>query len=146
MSMIQIERERAGLVLEKYQKSFDNSITLLLHAKKGLKPEAVFDFITLSQYSGQIIERLLNKTIKTFTSYKIHNQSLDPTVSEKLLKLFALYEKGISVFGSTPEFNKWMAEPAFGLGNQTPQTILDTITGIELVGEELTRIEYGDLA
>ena len=50
------------------------------------------------------------------------------------------------MFGSIEEFNKWIAEPAFGLGNKTPQDLLDTITGIELVGEELTRIEYGDLA
>jgi uncharacterized protein (DUF2384 family) len=39
-----------------------------------------------------------------------------------------------------------MAEPAFGLGNLVPGNLLDTITGIELITEELTRIAYGDLA
>lgn len=133
-------------ILSKYEKSFDNSISILLQAKKGLKAQAVFDFISISQFSNQLIEQLLKKTLKTFTTYKDQNTLLDSAVSEKLLKLFALYDKGISVFGTKEEFNKWIGEPAFGLGNQVPQTLLDTITGIDLVGEELARIEYGDLA
>jgi putative toxin-antitoxin system antitoxin component (TIGR02293 family) len=146
MITMAVENKKAGNMLAKYGPSFDNAITLLLSAKKGLKPEAVFDFITISQFSTTLVEQLLNKTIKTFTKYKEQHTLLDATISEKLLKLFALYDKGVSVFGSIDEFNKWMAEPAFGLGNQVPLNLLDTITGIEMVGEELTRIEYGDLA
>ena len=137
---------KAGLLLAKYEGSYDNSISLVLSAKKGLKAEAIFDFMQISLFSATLVEQLLNKTIKTFTKYKEQETLLDATVSEKLLKLFALYDKGAAVFGSIEEFNKWLAEPAFGLGNQVPQDLLDTISGIELVGEELTRIEYGDLA
>ncbi|TDX00549.1 type II RES/Xre toxin-antitoxin system antitoxin [Dinghuibacter silviterrae] len=144
--MIPGENRKAGQVLAKYQRSFDNAIALQYDAKKGLKPDAVFDFIALSQYSAQVVEQLLKKTFKTLTTYKAQNTPLDSTISEKLLKLFALYDKGITVFGSVEAFNEWMAAPAFGLGNQVPQTFIDTITGIDLVGEELSRIEYGDLA
>jgi putative toxin-antitoxin system antitoxin component (TIGR02293 family) len=140
------ENRKAGQVLAKYEKSFASAIALQYDAKRGLKPDAVFDFIALSQYSAQVIEQLLKKTFKTLTAYKAQNTPLDSTISEKLLKLFALYDKGIHVFGSVESFNQWMAEPAFGLGNQVPQTFIDTITGIDLVGEELSRIEYGDLA
>jgi len=146
MNTIASEHKKADSLLSKYEKSFDNSISILLNAKKGLKAQAVFDFILISQFSNQLIEQLLKKTLKTFTNYKDQNTLLDSAISEKLLKLFALYDKGVSVFGSIEEFNKWMAEPAFGLGNQIPSSLLDTITGIDLVGEELTRIEYGDLA
>jgi putative toxin-antitoxin system antitoxin component (TIGR02293 family) len=146
MNTIASEHKKADTLLSKYEKSFDNSISILLNAKKGLKAQAVFDFILISQFSNQLIEQLLKKTLKTFTNYKDQNTLLDSAISEKLLKLFALYDKGVSVFGSIEEFNKWMAEPAFGLGNQIPRSLLDTITGIDLVGEELTRIEYGDLA
>lgn len=138
--------QKAQNVLLKYEKSFRNSIALLSTAQKGLNPQAVFDFISLSMLSPTLVEKSLAKTIKTFTSYKINNSSLDAVTSEKLLKLFKLYGKGVTIFGSAEEFNKWMAEPAFGLGNQLPQNLLDTITGVELVSEELTRIEYGDLA
>lgn len=146
MEPLTIERKRMTPVLSKYKKSYDNSIAILLNSKKGLRPQAVFDFISLSQFSTQLMEQLLKKTIKTFTNYKEQNTLLDAVISEKLLKLFALYDKGVSVFGSIEEFNKWMGEAAAGLGYQIPRELLDTITGIDLVGEELTRIEYGDLA
>jgi putative toxin-antitoxin system antitoxin component (TIGR02293 family) len=133
-------------VLAKYERSYDSSISILLQAKKGLKPQAVFDFISISRFSNKVIEHLLNKTVKTLTAYKEQNTLLDSVLSEKLLKLFGLYSKGLTIFGTAEEFNKWMSEPAFGLGNQVPIGLLDTITGIDLVGEELTRIEYGDLA
>lgn len=133
-------------VLSKYAKAYDNAIAILVNSQKGLKPQAVFDFISLSEFPAVHIEKILNKTVKTFNNYKGNDTSLDPILSEKLLKLFYLYNKGVAVFGTIGEFNKWMKEPAFGLGNQSPRNLLDTITGIELVVEELTRIQYGDLA
>ena len=39
-----------------------------------------------------------------------------------------------------------LASAAYGIGSQVPQTLLDTMTGIELINDELVRIEYGDLA
>lgn len=133
-------------IFNKYQKSYSDNITLVAASKKGLLPQAVFDFIALTDFSFPYIEKILNKTIKTFTSYKKNKTPLDPVLSEKLLKFFALYQKGQKVFGSVDEFNKWLAEPAFGLGNMIPKDLLETITGIGLVSQELTRIEYGDLA
>lgn len=133
-------------ILSKYQKSFNNDIAVVATSKKGLGAQAVFDFISISQFSFPFIEKLLNKTMKTFTAYKKNQTALDPVVSEKLLKIFSLYDKGNAVFGNIVEFNKWLAAPAFGLGQSVPRDLLDTITGIELVSEELTRIEYGDLA
>jgi putative toxin-antitoxin system antitoxin component (TIGR02293 family) len=132
--------------LVKYEKFYGSAIAILINAKNGLKPQAVFDFMTLSEFPNNVIEQLLNKTLKTLTSYKQNNTTLDAVISEKLLKLFALYDKGMLIFGNAGEFNKWLAEPAFGIGNMVPNTILDTITGIDLVNEELVRIEYGDLA
>lgn len=137
---------KPGNILSKYEKSFSNSIALVADSKKGLRAQAVFDFISLSQFSFPVIEKVLNKTIKTFTSYKKSQINLDATISEKLLKIFSLYDKGAAVFGNIDEFNKWIAAPSFGLGNIVPRDLLDTVTGTELVYNELTRIEYGDLA
>ena len=141
-----VTEKKTGNILRKYEKSFSNDISLVVNSKKGLRPQAVFDFISLSEFSFPFIEKVLNKTLKTFSSYKKNQTALDPVTSEKLLKFFSLYQKGLTVFGSIEEFNKWIAQPSFGLGNMVPHDLLDTITGIELVSEELTRIEYGDLA
>lgn len=141
-----LTQKKTGNILEKYERSFNNDIAIVMNSKKGLQAQAVFDFISLSEFPFPFIEKVLNKTIKTFTSYQKNKTALDPVISEKLLKIFSLYEKGTSVFGSVAEFNSWLSAPAFGLGKAVPKDLLDTITGIELVSEELTRIEYGDLA
>ena len=141
-----IVERKPGSILSKYEKSFSNNIALVADSKKGLRAQAVFDFISLSEFSFPVIEKVLNKTIKTFTSYKKNQTNLDSTISEKLLKIFSLYHKGASVFGNNDEFNRWIAAPSFGLGNVIPRDLLDTVTGIELVYDELIRIEYGDLA
>ena len=130
----------------KYGKLYANDIALLLSAEKGLKPSAVFDFISVSKLPPDRIEKLLGRTIKTFTNYKNKAIQLDPATSEKLLKLFSLYEKGIEVFGTIDGFNNWMLKPAFGLGGQVPEVLTSTITGIGLVEEEVLRIAYGNLA
>ena len=133
-------------VLEKYEPHFKNDIALLFQAKKGLKPQAVFDFIGLSELPHQLVEEVFNKSMKTFQNYLTKNTLLDASTSEKLLKLFALYQKGAEVFGSIEGFAEWLTKPAYGIGNVVPQTIIDTATGIDLINEELVRIEYGDLA
>ena len=145
MSTVSLKRKSSGLIT-KYIRYFEDPMSILSAARKGLKPEAVFDFITLSGFPTSTIEKLLNKSIQTFNNYRDNETSLDPTTSEKLLRLFSLYQRGSIVFGTVEDFNKWIAEPAFGLGNQPPQHLLDTITGIQLVDEELARIEYGDIA
>jgi putative toxin-antitoxin system antitoxin component (TIGR02293 family) len=146
MTTVATKRSKARALLTRYRKSFSNGVSVQLKAKKGLRPQAVFDFIALSGFSNQVIEQLLNKSMKTFSNYKEQSTSLDAVVSEKILKLFSLYDKGISVFGSVDEFNRWLGLEAFGLGQQVPLDMMDTITGIDLVNEELVRIEFGDLA
>jgi len=144
--MKSVSARKPGSILSKYEKSFSNNITLVADSKKGLRAQAVFDLISLSEFSSPVIEKVLNKTIKTFTSYKKNQTNLDSTISEKLLKIFSLYDKGVAVFDNIDEFNKWIAAPSFGLGNMVPRDLLDPVTGIELVYDELIRIEYGDLA
>ena len=139
-------KRKAGNIAGKYARYFSDNISLFTTAQKGLKPDAVFDFMSLSGLPARRVEQILNKTIKTFQSYREQHTALDPATSEKLLKLFHLYDKGLPLFGSSENFNRWMSLPAFGLGGQIPESMLDTITGIQLVEEELTRIEYGDLA
>jgi len=50
------------------------------------------------------------------------------------------------LFGSAEAFHDWLHVSAYGLGNQVPVEMMDTITGIGLIEEELIRIAYGDLA
>lgn len=102
--------------------------------------------LILKKAFGRENTRITIESMKTVQSHKHKNTVLDAATSEKLLKLFALYSKGVAVFGSVDAFTDWLSRPAYGLGNRVPDELLDTLTGVELIADELTRIEYGDLA
>ena len=132
--------------LEPYQPSYANAISLLTSSKKGLNAKAAVDFLALSGFSPIEFQETFKTTVKTIQNYVTQGLSLDAALSEKLLKSFALFEKGIAVFGSAAAYHQWLNQAAYGLGNQFPFDMMDTITGINLIEEELIRLEYGDLA
>ncbi|MCJ8210184.1 MbcA/ParS/Xre antitoxin family protein [Mucilaginibacter sp. RS28] len=129
-----------------YHSFFENPVALLTSSKKGLDAKAALDFINLSGFSHQEFQDTFKTTVKTIQNYAGNAQKLDPSLSEKILKSFALFEKGIEIFGSADVFHKWLNTPAYGLGNQVPFELMDTFTGMTLIEEELIRLEYGDLA
>ena len=129
-----------------YQPFYRNDISLLTQSKKGLRAKAALDFLSLSGFTQDEFQETFKTTVKTIQNHVNRQLPLDAALSEKLLKSFALFDKGISLFGSGKNFYRWLIVPAYGLGNQVPFQLMDTITGINLIDEELTRIEYGDLA
>src|SRR5258705_8926316 len=129
-----------------WQKFYKSDVPLIASAKAGISSHAVSDIIKISGKPVEEIASLLYVTPRTIRNYQNENKSLPVLQSEQLLKLYALYDKGIEVFGSTEVYNRWLAKPAFGLNNETPDSLLLTSTGIRLVMDELSRIQYGDFA
>lgn len=67
-------------------------------------------------------------------------------VRELSIKLNELYTIGSRLFGSTYNFNLWLNKPSYGLGGIVPLELLNTITGIDLIFDELVSIEFGTTA
>jgi putative toxin-antitoxin system antitoxin component (TIGR02293 family) len=88
----------------------------------------------------------LNISLKTIDRYKKDGKSLDPLMSELILKWMQLYRKGGEVFGSIISFNRWLEKPAYGLQGMRPEELISTSGGVTLVFEEICRIEHGDIA
>jgi putative toxin-antitoxin system antitoxin component (TIGR02293 family) len=107
-------------------------------------------FFNLADYTGLNREWLatafLGLSLKTLQRYAQEDKSLTPREGEAILKLEALYKKGIEIFGNRDEFNSWLKEPEYGLGWQVPLELLSTSTGIDMIMEELLRIEFGATA
>jgi len=129
-----------------YQASYSNPIALLSSSKNGLNAGAAIDFITVSGFSYDEFQKTFNTTVKTIQNYVVQDLKLDAALSEKLLKSFSLFSIGIEVFGSSKSFQEWLNTSCYGLGNQIPFNLMDTVTGIMLIEEELIRIAHGDLA
>lgn len=129
-----------------YGATSNNAIALLATAKHGLRAKAALDFISISGFTYDEFQAIFNTTVKTIQNYAVQDLKLDAALSEKLLKSFALFDKGTDIFGSVKAFQEWLNTSSVGLGNQIPFDLMDTITGIDLIEEELIRIAYGALA
>lgn len=133
-------------ILKNYQPLFLDNNSIITNAKQGVEIGAVSDFAMMSGKSQKEIAELLHTTAKTLQNYNTGSKRLPMLQSELLLKLFALYDKGLGIFDGVESFNGWLHAPAFGLYNEVPETLLTTSTGINQVMDELIRIEYGDFA
>ena len=97
-------------------------------------------------HSKTLAETVFEITPKTFTSYLDESKQLPRYMVEKVIKLQELYFKGIELFGTVGEFNIWMKKESYGLGLRVPLNLIGTITGIEMIWDELIRIEFGATA
>ena len=139
-------KTKSRSVLRDYEKHLDDRVWLVEESIAGVPVSAVYDLIGLTRLNKEFFASMLNISSKTLDRYRQVEKRLTPASSELMLKLFTLYKKGEEIFGNPNEFQKWIDEPAYGLGYKVPKSIMQTSAGIELVMDELIRIEYGDLA
>lgn len=119
---------------------------MVLRAAEGLAVSVFDEIIRVSALSKNQLAAFIDTTPKTIDNYRLRRHKLGRTESEHLLQLMALYKKGQEIFGSAETFNQWLKQPASGLGSIVPFDLLYTQGGINLVMEELLRIEYGAVA
>ncbi len=77
---------------------------------------------------------------------KKEGKSFDAGSSGKIIEITLLYNYGMEVFGNKEKFNNWLETKNLALGGVKPKELLDNTFGINLLKDELTRIEYGVLA
>ena len=134
-------------ILVAYEPRIKDDFQILTGSLEGVGINTFHDLVKITGiHKVKLAEDIFNISFKTISRYEKSKKRLSPRNSEMALKLLALYQKGIEVFGSRESFSKWLEKPALGLGNVIPFSVLSTATGIALIMEALARIEYGDLA
>jgi Protein of unknown function (DUF2384). len=93
-----------------------------------------------------LAEQVFELTPKTLNSYRASGRNIPMHVRELSIKLNELYAKGNRVFGSIDSFNDWLKKKSYGLGGLIPIELLNTVTGIEMISDELVSIEFGTTA
>lgn len=103
---------------------------------------------TLMKKTGLDIYELANilevtdRTLRRYTPEEVLNKRL----SERALEIAKLYSRGEEVFGDAPSFQQWMDADVPALGHRKPKSFLDTSLGIQMLMDELGRIEHGVFA
>ncbi|MEO4006460.1 antitoxin Xre/MbcA/ParS toxin-binding domain-containing protein [Flavobacterium sp. CAU 1735] len=108
--------------------------------------------------SIEIISRRLNNPVKsvlamvgipqtTYNKKKSEHSLLDSRDSELVILINELIDFGLEVFNNEEEkFQRWLKKPNVSIGGNSPESMLDTITGINEVRFSLNRLEFGNLA
>jgi putative toxin-antitoxin system antitoxin component (TIGR02293 family) len=133
-------------LFKKYIKEIANPVILVLTAGKGLEVDFFDQLVKLTGLNKKELADIIDATPKTIDNRRSNRRPLGRIESEQLLQILALYKKGKEIFSSTGSFNEWLKQPATGLGGRTAFHLMHTPGGINLVMEELIRIEYGTLA
>ena len=99
---------------------------------------------SLTNFSDEAIAQWLNINVKTFRSYKNSEATLKEDLQEHIILLIALMKHGIDVFENKENFSQWLGTANFFIGKKKPVAYLNTISGIKLIDNRLTAMEYGD--
>jgi putative toxin-antitoxin system antitoxin component (TIGR02293 family) len=134
------------MLYQRYSPQMQDKYNIVLNARNGLSTKAFYDIVMLTGIKKEELAEIFHTTMKTILRYTQANKNLDITTSEQALKIIALFKQGNALFGNLQSFRNWLSKPQFGLGRQIPFQLLETSTGIDLIAEELTRIEYGATA
>ncbi len=107
--------------------------------------------------SIEVISKRLNRPVKsilsivglpqtTFNKKKNEHSLLDSRDSELILLITELIDYGLEVFNNEEEkFQRWLKKSNLSLGGNSPESLLDTLTGIDEVNFCLNRLEFGNL-
>jgi putative toxin-antitoxin system antitoxin component (TIGR02293 family) len=92
--------------------------------------------------TGQLAE-YLPVTERTLQRYQKEKQKLDRDLSDHLLQIARVFARCQEVMEDAERARRWLQTPSIPLGNVPPISLLDTYTGVEMVMDELGRIEHG---
>jgi len=123
-----------------------DTVELLKLSRKGITIGLFEDIVKSSSYTLKEWSKFLHLTERTIQRYKKEKRKFEPLQSERIIEITKLNFKGKKVFGSKVNFEEWMNSKIIALGNVRPIELLDSSFGIDLIIDELGRIEHGILA
>lgn len=123
-------------------KSENDFIALI---RNGIPKQAMNHLMDVADLTLMEMAAITHTSDRTLRRYK-PQEKLSQEQSERMIELAKLYSRGEVVLGSMQSFRQWMDTALFQLGNKKPKEFLDTSIGINMLLDELGRIEHGIFA
>jgi putative toxin-antitoxin system antitoxin component (TIGR02293 family) len=125
----------------------DRSVFAIIDSiNKGISFTAFENIIKKYSFTLQNWAEFLHISNKTLSRYQKESKTFDALQSERIMQIEILHSKGEEVFGSRENFSTWLETENLALGNIIPRDLLKNSFGINLLMDELVRIEHGVLA
>lgn len=145
-----IQRAKKGMwtlkVVEKKYK-WATKMDRVTIIREGLPYDSIEVISKKSDLPIKQILNLLGLPQTTYNKKKKEKGLLSGRDSEIVLVLSEVLEYGLQVFNEEKDkFHRWLKKPNISLGGTPPETLFDSLTGIQEVRNSLNRLEYGNLA
>lgn len=125
---------------------FSNASKLEL-IRKRLPYDAIEALVKRSGLSIKHFLKRFEMPQTTYNKKKREKALLGRRDSELVLVLAEVLDYGLEVFNFEEEkFHRWLQKPNISLGGVAPESLFDSVTGVEEVKSALDRIEYGAFA
>ena len=124
----------------------NDTFELLKLSRSGIRFNLFLEIVKSSPFSLKEWSKFLHLTERTIQRYKKESKTFEPIQSERIIEIAKLQLKGKEIFGSKENFEQWMNSKIVALGGIKPIELLDSSFGIDLLMDELGRIEHGILA
>ena len=111
--------------------------------QKGLTKKSVnalADNIGISRKS--MAEDIFDVSVKTMER-KSENAKLDKRISSHAVEIAKIVQHAFVIFGDNEKVKLWIGRENKALNNMKPVQFFDTLTGLNMVNDILTRIEEG---
>ncbi len=154
MAVLKSSNVRAGngkmkwsIIVDRDKFAWSTSMDRVQIIRKGLPYESIEVISKKADFSIKEVLRSLGLPQTTYNKKKKDNDLLSGRDSEVILFLSELLDFGLEVFDNEKEkFQRWLKKPNISLGGATPESLFDSLTGIQEVKNTLNRLEYGNLA
>jgi len=127
---------------EVLHKKIQSQMDMIELSHRGVPKDALVNLAKYLSFTIHQMAELLpvtERTIQRYASQKHFNR----VVSEQILHIASVAAKGTEVFGAKDKFLSWMNHPNKALANKTPLSLLSSRFGVEMILDELGRMEYG---
>jgi len=148
----QVSKSKQGAPAKKLSKTdlaaiADQDVyTLIQTVRAGLPFDFYQELVKTMPFSPADWATYLHLSDRTLQRYKKEAATFDALQSEKILEILLLFKKGTEIFENKENFAAWLEASNVALGHVKPKDLLDSSFGINLLREELIRIEHGVLA
>jgi uncharacterized protein (DUF2384 family) len=119
-------------------------VSLIQRCKDGALKSEVANLQDEISLTNEEMAGALQISTRAYVNYD-DDEVLKPRIVERALALAQLYARGFEVMGKE-RFLRWMNKELIIFGNKKAKALLDTQFGIQILLNELGRIEYGVLA
>lgn len=137
---------RVEELIATYAADDQSRLAIIDFAKNGITFKTFTSIIKNFPFNLGEWSNYLHITERTIQRYKKENKTFNMMQSEMILEIAMLYRRGSEVFYSSENFNTWLEATSIALGGIRPKDLLESRFGLEMVNDELTRIEHGVLA